>query len=333
MPESEPTSPVAAMARRRSSVRGPKKPTKSNSSILSRLEQAKERNLAARRIQRCWWRYVGGGGQQRRHNAAQVIQHAWGRYFVLANAKRELEFRRWMRSRRETLRRQWKRVTYLLTLRQRWAIATVQQFARCGLFRLRLVRARRYRCAVKILKWFRKCQFLRRYGEELQSQAVLLLETLRQEAMGRRSVLRQQRLDWYERCRQIQSMIDQVRQHDLIRFQQQHKQFGGPHRSSQKAAPQQHSTQTATAVTSQLSTNSIPDAAKRFCFALRSSLEERLQPSQPLVETDVIDLPRPCPPPASFLACGPRRPVSAAIAAPRPFTVRLPSARKRRPTS
>lgn len=318
-------SPTAA-ARRRSTVRPPKKPIKTTSSILSRLELAKERNIAARRIQRCWWRYVGGGGQERRHNAARVIQHAWGRFFMIENAKKELEFRRWMRSRRHQLRCHWRRVTYVLTLRQRWAIATVQQFARCALFRLRLYHARRKRCAAKLVKWYRKCYFLRRYGPQLQYTAQMLLETFRHEAMMRRSLLRQQRQEWVDRCRNIQGLIDAVLRRDAAHFLE---------RNQTKRSTKIHQELPAQPCESEFNSGTAAGAvAAQFCRTLRQTLEERLQNSQPLVESADQVLPRPCPPAPSLLApdCR-RRPSTGAHAtntAATTFSIKVPISRRNR---
>lgn len=191
-----PTSPLTRLGsqlqRRTASGRQLGKKKASGNSIAQRIELARRRMEAAHMIQRAWHRWYVSIARRRRIEAARKIQHAWAGTFYVANAKRELQFLRWLKQRRETLRGKWKSLLRGLEHRRQWAFVIIAAFKNVCIWKIRLIKRRRNRYARSLQRWWRQLMF-NRQTNGIVLAAMELRELLRLENTLRTLVVKEYR--------------------------------------------------------------------------------------------------------------------------------------------
>jgi hypothetical protein len=165
---------------------------KASASISQRMELARRRMDAALMIQRAWHRWYVSFARRKRIEAARKIQHAWAGTFHVANAKRELQFLRWLKERRDAFRNKWKSLLRGLELRRRWAAVVIAGFKNVYIWKRRIIARRRHRFARCLQRWWRQLMYNRRTRGTVLA-AVELCELLRLEKMMRVLVAKEYR--------------------------------------------------------------------------------------------------------------------------------------------
>lgn len=206
--------PQGALSKNRERRRG--------SAILQRLEFAKRRTDAALIIQRAWHRYYSSHARRCRHAAARIIQHAWGGSVLIENAKRELQFLRWLRGRRCRLRACWKLLCSKKQAIVSWALVTIARAKNVYIWRRRLAHRRLARYAKRLQKWWRRLVHERKtYAYMLWCTEVM--EYMKSEKVIRGNMLRAERATFLCLRADVQQQIAALRQAQLRDWLVQHK--------------------------------------------------------------------------------------------------------------
>lgn len=225
-PALPPQSSGSALQRRGSAKQLGKK--KSSSSLSQRLEIARRRTDAALMIQRTWHRWYVSAARRKRGEAAKAIQHAWAGTFYIANARRELQFLRWLRERREKLRGQWQRLLAKLEQRRLWALVTIAAAKNVWIWRRRILRRRNSRFAVRLQRWWRQCKYNRKTRSAVLF-ALELKELLRLEHVMRVSMCKQFRTSVVHLHFAGQSVLDEGHARTLKRWHSDRRLSYQPH--------------------------------------------------------------------------------------------------------
>lgn len=224
-PQSPRTSPLqrngSQVTRRTASTRQLGK-KKSSASIAQRMELARRRTEAALMIQRAWHRWYVSLARRKRIEAAKVIQHAWAGTFHIANARRELQFLRWLRKRRASQRQRWKVLLHGLEQRRLWAFVVIAAFKNVCIWRRRLVVRRHNRFALRLQRWWRQL----RYDRKTRGAVLMAMEwkeLLKLESTMRTAVVKVYRTSFAHVAFSGRELLDEGQARTLKRWHEENR--------------------------------------------------------------------------------------------------------------